>query len=206
MEGVLAGSSELDRQYVIRAIHDQLFNGTTTIGSADVMLLAFLILQVFFPSALLPFPHLPPCQIATRLLVKTALSTTSSKDSLLGPKSKHFFPSSDDGRLVPSNVTTAFLCDSWIPPSIPTPDGTEKPSANTEPSPALSQEELVSILRKSVATVCERTYDRVQEACLALLSKVEDTGVIRRSLGILAEVQPHILHPPYRSSCFHSLA
>jgi hypothetical protein len=46
MEGVLAGSSELDRQYVIRAIHDQLFNGPTTIGSADVILLAFLILQV----------------------------------------------------------------------------------------------------------------------------------------------------------------
>lgn len=49
MEGVLAGSSELDRQYVVRAIHEQLFNGTTTIGSADVMLLAFLILQVSFP-------------------------------------------------------------------------------------------------------------------------------------------------------------
>lgn len=46
MEGVLAGSSELDRPYVIRAIHDQLFNGTTTIGSADVILLAFLVLQV----------------------------------------------------------------------------------------------------------------------------------------------------------------
>lgn len=46
MEGVLAGSSELDRPYVIRAIHDQLFNGTSTIGSADVMLLAFLVLQV----------------------------------------------------------------------------------------------------------------------------------------------------------------
>jgi hypothetical protein len=46
MEGVLAGSSDLDRQYVIRAIHDQLFNGPTTIGSADVILLAFLILQV----------------------------------------------------------------------------------------------------------------------------------------------------------------
>lgn len=46
MEGVLGGSSDLDRQYIIRAIHEQLFTGTTTIGSADVMLLAFLILQV----------------------------------------------------------------------------------------------------------------------------------------------------------------
>jgi hypothetical protein len=56
MEGVLAGSSDLDRQYVIRAIHDQLFNGPTTIGSADVILLAFLILQV--PLALVAHcPH-----------------------------------------------------------------------------------------------------------------------------------------------------
>lgn len=143
-------------------------------------------------------------QIATRLLVKTALSTASSKDSLLGPKSKHFFPSSDDGRLVPAKITAAFLSDSWIPPSFPsaTPEETEKLSSST--TPALAHEELVSILRKSVATVCERTYDRVQEVCLVLLAKVEDTGVIRRSLGILAEVRRFFLALP--DTCLHSSA
>lgn len=113
------------------------------------------------------------------------------KDTHLGPKSKHFFPSSDDGRLLPTTLATAFLSDSWIPPSFSnnSSDGNEKPVAiSTSQSSSLPQDELVTILRKSVATVCERTYDRVQEACLVLLSKVEDTGVIRRSLGILAEV------------------
>lgn len=109
----------------------------------------------------------------------------------MGPKSKHFFPCSDDGRFLPSTLASAFLSDTWIPPSFSTnSEGNEKTTVNasTSQSSALPQDQLVAILRKSVATVCERTFDRVQEACLSLLSKVEDTGVIRRSLGILAEV------------------
>lgn len=94
--------------------------------------------------------------------------------------------------MLPENIASIFLCDRWIPPSnfSNSSDQSEKQLnvPNKQFSSNVTQEQLVTILQKSVATVCERTFDRAQEACLALLSKVEDTGVIRRSLGILAEV------------------
>ena len=38
------------------------------------------------------------------------------------------------------------------------------------------------------AQVCENTFDRVQETCLALLGRSEDFGVVRRTIGVLSEV------------------
>jgi hypothetical protein len=43
-------------------------------------------------------------------------------------------------------------------------------------------------VRRSIAVVCERTFEKAQDACLALLSKIDDAGVVRRCLGVLAEV------------------
>lgn len=51
-----------------------------------------------------------------------------------------------------------------------------------------SSEEVNTIVRRSIAVVCERTFEKAQDACLALLTKIDDAVVVRRCLGILAEV------------------
>lgn len=41
---------------------------------------------------------------------------------------------------------------------------------------------------RNLAQVCENTFDRVQETCLAVLNRSEDFGVVRRTIGVLSEV------------------
>eukprot|EP00602_Paraphysomonas_sp_CaronLab_P007358 CAMPEP_0185034758 /NCGR_PEP_ID=MMETSP1103-20130426/24887_1 /TAXON_ID=36769 /ORGANISM="Paraphysomonas bandaiensis, Strain Caron Lab Isolate" /LENGTH=2224 /DNA_ID=CAMNT_0027571539 /DNA_START=141 /DNA_END=6815 /DNA_ORIENTATION=+ len=188
MEGVLTGSSEMDRPYVVRAIHDLLFNGPSSIGSVDVMMLAFLVLQ-----------------IASRLLVRGALATStpgaiseashqmtesdpttspidsSSRKTLSCQNVRgRFFPSSSDGLLLPVHIAASYLY-SDSPQSV-------TPVSSSDSERAIHPVDLAEVLRTSSATVCERTFEKVQEACLGMLSKVSDTGVIRRSLGILSEL------------------
>jgi hypothetical protein len=43
-------------------------------------------------------------------------------------------------------------------------------------------------IRSLVIVACDNAYDSVQDACIVLLSKVEYAAVIRRSLGVLAEL------------------
>lgn len=46
MEAVLSGSRDMDKELVLRSIHDNLFGGSNIIQSGDVMVLGFLVLQV----------------------------------------------------------------------------------------------------------------------------------------------------------------
>jgi hypothetical protein len=55
-------------------------------------------------------------------------------------------------------------------------------------SNSTSDNDVLCNIKASVSGVCERTYDKIQEACMMMLSKVEDAAVVRRSLGILSEV------------------
>ena len=99
----------------------------------------------------------------SRLLVRCSIMTSPQKrynqvSDNLGQGVDIFFPATADGSFISKTSSSK--------------DG----------------DDVTRIVRDSIATVCERTFDKAQDAMLALLSKIDDVGVVRRCLGILAEV------------------
>jgi hypothetical protein len=183
LEGVLTGA-ETDVDYVVRAVHEHLIT-SSGIEAPEVLVLAFQVLQV-----------------VTRFLVKLSLQSMPRGSPLMAsssssPRSQALleankrsqgqafdFSEVSSGGVVGSDlaVVTSSTSDFQRRSSIFF--RTELLAIIPCNIPAVHFEQLRSVMMG----VCDNSFEKVQEACSALLSRVDNTGVVRRSLGLLSEM------------------
>lgn len=164
LEGLLTGADTTNRETTLKAIHDHL-SAVVLVTPSDVLVMGFLILQVI-----------------SRLFVRSAFQVANIDHqlphrtrsySINAYNERKFFPATENGLL-----------------------GLDLNQSNSESGgnePTSVELDVLRNVRAAISAVAERTFEKIQEACLVMLAKVEDAAVVRRSLGILSEVISAIL-------------